>query len=264
MSKWYEIPLGWFSDWYYRIKEMSGSVRENVPMAQHRDPYYITENRKASAEWFMEQWNTLNTETVTHARDFHYVIRDARPRVVKPNGELYGDTIEDDFVLMMEASQAARYLGYYDSEFLDPRSWEDRKNPEPMYLGKYRELEDEVEFSVEMDEWELLIWVRNLSLERTVTGYRYSDMAQDYYLALWCEKSGENSILVPLCEQYHVDYFHLQGQSSVTRALQQLDRITEIGKPARIFYLSDFDKSGDTMPGPHALLARQMIENGTT
>lgn len=61
-------------------------------------------------------------------------------------------------------------------------------------------------------------------------------------------KSTMNDVLVPLCERYGMNLQTGAGELSITAALNMVRRIEEVGKPTRIFYLSDFDPAGQSMP----------------
>jgi hypothetical protein len=81
-------------------------------------------------------------------------------------------------------------------------------------------------------------------------GYRVSCYTgeQPYHLELWCEKSTMNDILLPLCQRYGANLQIGSGELSITSALSLVTRLQNVGKPARIFYVSDFDPAGQSMP----------------
>lgn len=63
-----------------------------------------------------------------------------------------------------------------------------------------------------------------------------------------CEKSTMNDILEPIAQEYGATLQIGVGELSITRSLRLAQRIAEKGKPARIFYISDFDPAGKSMP----------------
>jgi hypothetical protein len=85
--------------------------------------------------------------------------------------------------------------------------------------------------------------------EPSVIGYE-SDDYQDraYLLEIWIEKSTMNDILSPLCHELGVDLVPSVGTQSYTNAVKLLERCAKLGKPARVFYISDHDPKGDDMP----------------
>jgi len=57
-----------------------------------------------------------------------------------------------------------------------------------------------------------------------------------------------DDILVPLTEELGVRYVPSVGFQSITNAIRLLQRARQLGKPARAFYISDYDKAGHKMP----------------
>ncbi|KXK20468.1 MAG: hypothetical protein UZ15_CFX003001693 [Chloroflexi bacterium OLB15] len=55
-----------------------------------------------------------------------------------------------------------------------------------------------------------------------------------------------NDVLLPLCGQYRVNLVTGVGEMSITSVLELTRRMN--GKPVRIFYVSDFDPAGQSMP----------------
>ena len=110
--------------------------------------------------------------------------------------------------------------------------------------------------------WELPTITTNLADGLDVTlpsprvhGYDYSFRAQPYHLEVWVEKTTMDDVLVPLCRQYGAVLVTGAGFQSLSSVMQLLQRVDQAGKPARIFYLSDFDPAGDAMP---VAIARQI------
>src|SRR5437762_12845957 len=57
-----------------------------------------------------------------------------------------------------------------------------------------------------------------------------------------------NYVLIPLCQRYRANLQTGSGELSITATLALADRLREVNKPARIFYVSDFDPAGQSMP----------------
>jgi hypothetical protein len=91
--------------------------------------------------------------------------------------------------------------------------------------------------------------------EPRIEGYDCNDSDQPYHLEIWIEKSTMNDVLEPLAREYGTALVTSIGFQSMTRVIQLLHRVKEAGKPARVFYLSDFDPAGDGMP---VAVARQI------
>jgi len=74
------------------------------------------------------------------------------------------------------------------------------------------------------------------------------DAEQRYLLEVWCEKSTVNDVLIPLCQRYGMNLVTGLGELSMTACLWLVERTKRLNKPARIFYISDFDPAGQSMP----------------
>jgi hypothetical protein len=57
-----------------------------------------------------------------------------------------------------------------------------------------------------------------------------------------------SDILEPLCEQRGLNYVEGKGNESITQAIAFLRRAEQLGKPAHVIYVSDFDPGGESMP----------------
>jgi hypothetical protein len=57
-----------------------------------------------------------------------------------------------------------------------------------------------------------------------------------------------NDVLLPLCQQYGAVLQTGLGELSITATLAAVRRLQQADRPARIFYVSDFDPAGQSMP----------------
>ena len=229
---------------YEQIKQlakMTGQrVTDLIPLAPQNDPFYTgTPGDWALAEWFAGLWRAFNYSTKVHIRRVHYQIISQKPAVLLPNGKPYENT-EECWGLLNLASKAARYL-----QLVNPAAFNDRRNPDPVVYASHRETEPEVRVSGR-------IWQSDLNLPDfpdlpgySISGYRAQ---QAYHLELWCEKSTMNDVLEPLCRHYGANLQTGLGELSITATLALARRLQEANKPARIFYVSDFDPAGQSMP----------------
>ncbi|MGH8604949.1 MAG: hypothetical protein ACREXR_19825, partial [Gammaproteobacteria bacterium] len=55
-----------------------------------------------------------------------------------------------------------------------------------------------------------------------------------------------NDVLLPICNQHGANLVTGAGELSVTAVQSLVERITS--KPTRIFYISDYDPAGQSMP----------------
>src|SRR5262249_41064374 len=93
-------------------------------------------------------------------------------------------------------------------------------------------------------------------LPPAVLGYDYQAADQGWLVELWCEKTTQNDILLPICEELGGNLVPAAGFESITAIVDLLvSRVAASGRPARLFYLSDFDPAGKHMP---TAVARQV------
>jgi hypothetical protein len=255
------------------------------------DPFYAgVANRKALAEWFLDIWNTYKCRDGIHLRGIHYLL------ISQENGEvtiryvmLYENTGKC-WQTLCKASRDARLL-----ELVPPDAFEDRRNAKPIeYLPNHSPPELSVEpEDVEIEPKKLqqidddplrghenieplFAWVsrapRQLALPDDVEPpevpeshelpdppkVRVESEIQPpfFHLEIWCEKTTVNHILLPLAEQYRLNLITASGFESMTHCLDLIQRAERSRRPVRIFYISDFDPSGRSMPAATA----RMIE----
>jgi len=221
-------------------RETGQRVTDLIPLAPQNDPFYTgTPGDWALAQWFAQLWQAFGYTTRVHIRRVHYQIVSQKPAVVMPNGLPYENT-ETCWNILNLASKAARYL-----QLVDPEAFVDRRNPEALVYAAHRRAEPEV--------WATSrLWGSQLRLPDfpDVPGYRVSgyEPSQAFHLELWCEKSTMNDVLEPLCQHYGMNLQTGLGELSITATLALVHRLQEGGRPARIFYVSDFDPAGQSMP----------------
>jgi hypothetical protein len=56
-----------------------------------------------------------------------------------------------------------------------------------------------------------------------------------------------DEILLSICSHYHINLVTGLGFMSITRVIELLQRVCEIGKLTRILYISDYDPAGTKM-----------------
>jgi len=221
-------------------RETGQRVTDLIPLAPQNDPFYTgTPGDWALAQWFAQLWQAFGYTHRVHIRRVHYQIVSQKPAVKMPNGLPYENT-ETCWNVLNLASKAARYL-----QLVDPEAFVDRRNPEALVYAAHRRAEPEV--------WATSrLWGSQLRLPDfpDVPGYRVSgyEPSQAFHLELWCEKSTMNDVLEPLCQHYGMNLQTGLGELSITATLALVHRLQEGGRPARIFYVSDFDPAGQSMP----------------
>lgn len=229
---------------YEQIKQLARQtgqrVTDLIPLAPQNDPFYTgTPGDWALGEWFAGLWQAFHYTTRVHIRRVHYQIVSQRPPIAMPNGLPYENT-ENCWNILNQASKAARYL-----RLVDPAAFNDRRNPDPIVYASHELPEPEVRVRGRL-------WASSLQLPDfpDLPSYSVSGYApmQAYHLELWCEKSTMNDVLEPLCQSYGMNLQTGLGELSITATLALAQRLQAAGQPARIFYVSDFDPAGQSMP----------------
>lgn len=239
---------------YENIKAMASRIGARIPdllaLARNNDPFFAgSEAQRKKAEWFLAIWLRFGFLTGVHLRRIHYRLVSQEQPVLRHDGEPYLNT-EGCWSYLGDAGKMARYLG-----LVSPCAFEDHRNPPPRI---YFEHEPEPTPALEFDgggDWSLpwistrLDWRLDLDLPQPIiSGYGYRDCDQPYHLELWIEKSTMDDVIVPICRRHSVNIVPAVGFQSMTGAIDLLKRVSLYGKPARIFYISDFDPAGDAMP----------------
>jgi hypothetical protein len=220
--------------------------KDLIAMSAETDPYLADrEGRREWAEWFADQYERLGIEHGAHLRRIHYRLISQPEPVIMPNGEAYVNTL-DCFDKLGAACRDARYLG------LIPRGqMSDQRNPKPVLNFTPTEADDgDIEIgdgSVTSGEY------RYSGANYTLPDVTVTEptIPQRYHMEVWVEKSTVNDIVIPICQTFRVNVQIGVGEFSATRCEQLVDRVIESaehGHPVRIFYISDFDPSGQDMP----------------
>jgi hypothetical protein len=225
-------------------------VSDLLAMAEKNDPFYVGRPAEVeAARWFADLWERSGL-TNGHLRGLHYWAVSQRepvrmPREVtckrKDTDERFKTSIYTNFdgcwCYLADASKHARYLGLVN--FAD---FEDHKNPDPLIFADY--------FWWDWDEPGCGIDLPPLAEPKIRTYGFHPVNAQPYHCEVWCEKTGANSELSPVCERYHANLVPFLGQVSITSVLVGLmERLRDSrDKPVRVFYVSDLDPAGVSMP----------------
>lgn len=226
---------------YSSIKELAKlhkcRVTDLIALAPNNDPFYAgTPGDWAVGEWFSELWQRFGYGYGVHIRRVHYQIISQDTPVLMPNGLPYENT-ETCWNFLSQASKMARYL-----DLVDPGAFVDRRNPEPHVFAVHALAEPSID--VHNYSWGAADFPSFPDLpDYYIHNY---EGQQRYHLEIWCEKSTMNDVLLPLCGQYRVNLVTGVGEMSITSVLELTRRMN--GKPVRIFYVSDFDPAGQSMP----------------
>ena len=235
-------------EWNYeRIKEeaaLRGCKIDNLIAMQPRtDPFYVgTDEQLSKVEWFVELYNRLEIQPGAHIRGIHYklVSQDESGRR-RWDGKLYTNE-KLDFAELGKAAKWARYLCRIPEIDL-----EDQRNPDPIRSApSFLETDSDATWS--LDTWQFAEVSPLRPLEPLVTGYSSTTYRQEYLIELWTEKTTMLPVLEPLAERYGLNIIPFAGHASLTACTDFIQRLDSWGGPARIFYISDYDKQGYEMP----------------
>jgi hypothetical protein len=228
---------------YQSIKKIAAehnlSVKDLLALSPSNDPFYAgTPADVKAATWFAEIWRRTGY-TGNHLRRVHYWAISQRTPILMPpdkdgNARKYENT-EPCWDYLVAASKKARYLGMVRIEHII-----DAKHPTPHIHADYDLILDKPSFNIHSPKLEQpTIWIHGIE----------NAAAQPYHLEIWCEKSTMNDVLLPLAEPFGVNVVTFEGEVSITACYNLMKRIEASGaKPARIWYISDFDPAGNSMP----------------
>jgi len=160
----------------------------------------------------------------------------SREDILKPNGGPYQNT-QNDWNYLVQAAKFARYLGLVPID-----NFVDRRNPEPHINASYhphRNIDEILSgFDPERIAEEIVNRIHPYNPQRVLA----------YHLEIWAEKSTQNDVILPMAKNYKANVVTGLGELSITAVNQLTHRIQQAKKPVRVFYISDFDPAGETMP----------------
>lgn len=217
-------------------------------LSADNDPFFVgAPSHRTQAEWFMALWERFHFPRGVHLRRIHYFILSHEVRL--PDGQPY-ENRTSHFDALLDASRYARILRLVAAD-----AFQDHRNPTPVVWGGARETPSPSWWVDSAPLWMLpsihtaVGWGMDLPIPSlSVAGYSYLQEDQPYHLELWIEKSTMNDVLTPICRTIGATLVTSIGVQSISNVVAMLQRIARIGKPARIFYISDFDPAGDGMP----------------
>lgn len=215
-------------------KDHKMKVNDLLALAPQNDPFYTGSKAQIrDAEWVADLYsNVLDSPRDVHIRRIHYrLISDDTP---KPDGTLYQNT-QNDWQYLVNACKYARYL-----DLIPADNFIDRRNPDPEINAEYWQNEEHPLDELDVDS------VLN-QIASGVLPYN-PQLSQAYHLEMWCEKSTINDVLIPIGNEFNANIVTGMGELSITAVDDCVKRVVKGDRPARIFYISDFDPAGENMP----------------
>ena len=212
------------------------SVKNLMALAPQNDPFYVgTKGDIEKAEWLASIYEQQGSPQQVHIRRIHYFLV-SREDILKPNGERYENT-ENDWGYLSKAAKYARYLGLVPID-----NFVDRRNPDPHINASYHQ-------HIDIDD--ILASLNPELIAETIVNriHPYNPQhALAFHIEIWSEKSTMNDIILPIAGNCRANVVTGLGELSITAVNQLIHRVQQADKPVRIFYISDFDPAGETMP----------------
>ena len=217
------------------------SLEDLSAMSSQRDPYRRdTPANRRDAEWVARMIDDHVTTETVHPRGLHYILVSLEP--TKPNGLPYRNTEEDWVWLSEHALTSARWLGAVPFYRIG-----DNRNAPPVIrlLGEaLTKIEAMPHFYMPAaEDLEPKVVVKD-RLDTVPAHFA----AQPYTLIFAGEKSSLAPVVSPIANQMNAAMFFPTGEMSDGLVWQMVQAINQFDRPAVVFYLSDFDPSGFSMP----------------
>lgn len=230
-------------------QKMRCKVDDLIVLAKDNDPFFIgTDTHLKMAEWYSKIYVEMD-KNKTNPRSIHYFAY--AKQMPKWDGAQYLNT-DNNSKYVGNASKYARYLGLVSYE-----SVTDVKNPDPIINREYGNsriyfpYSNTIGFDFERGtEVDFDDWVESLSNSAAAlvkSEISNSDL-QPYHIEVFIEKEDMNDVLQPICYENDINLQAFKGEGSLSAASLFVDRIKGISKKVRIFYISDFDPKGLSMP----------------
>lgn len=266
-------------DFRSRVIEFADALgvrkRDVLFQSPSRDPLNKgTDADHAKAEWFADLWKQAvenRGEDTIHIRGLHYVVVQLERDVAPPTNcgwDRYRNT-NTCYGYLTDAGVCARVLGYVPlGGIADEKNTQDVVTeydghdtapdvgvsdvPRPATTPDVPAVEDTATVAFDtVDEYVDLAAAR--VAKRAVRQVSFdADLQQPYHVELWSEKALP-SVVKQTAKRAGVNaVVEGEGHLSYRVAHDFVDRVERAGKPAVVFYLTDFDPAGETMPGAMA------------
>lgn len=208
-------------------------------MSVTTDPYRLdTPANHKIAQWLVQSWEASGARRPIHPRGLHYALVSMSPAPVMPSGNPYINS-HDCWEWLATATRAARWLGYVPFDAL-----EDERNAEPVIYTQEEPPEPFVAVVTREAPGELP------TIESIMPSVYAGNFAvrQPYRIVLVGEKGSLREVLLPIVRRVGGEMVLPTGELSNALLEGVVRRAADDGRPCRIFYLSDFDPTGWTMP----------------
>ena len=199
--------------------------RQDTP-AGHRD-----------GAWLAEQMARLGIVGPIHLRGLHYALVSSTS-LTKPDGARYLNNADDWEWLQVEASKAARWLGYVPFDRII-----DQRNDAPVIVV-HDNGEPEAEIGLGAD---IVVSVPEVEDIKPTVYLANFKARQKYRLVVFGEKTSLADVAKPLCQSYGADLYLPSGEITDSQLWLMAKTGAEDGRPMIVVVLADFDPSGNQM-----------------
>lgn len=220
------------------------TVKDFLVLAPGNDPFYAdAPGTREKGEWFANLWRKhKGGEPTVHVRALHYalvgLVNTDEP-VRMPNGKVYENTIQCWKFLEL-AGKYARYNCLLPADKFEDRREQSLYEAKPEHSSRllWASNPSDYDFEMEIPKFPDLPYY-----------YLHYQSQQRYRIEVWCEKSTQERVLMPIVQKYNVTMLSAQGELSISAMFKAIKRAEENNHtPTRILYISDFDPAGRSMP----------------
>jgi hypothetical protein len=229
----------------------SGGLARLTVMSVTTDPYRLdTPANHKIAQWLVQAWEASGARRPIHPRGLHYALVSMSPAPVMPSGDLYINS-HDCWEWIATATRAARWLGYVPFDAL-----EDERNAEPVIYTQEEPPEPFVAVVTREAPRELP------TIESIMPSVFAGNFAvrQPYRIVFVGEKQSLHDVLLPVVRRIDGEMVLATGELSSALLYGIVRRAADDGRPCRLFYLSDFDPTGWTMPTGVARKVQALVD----
>jgi hypothetical protein len=238
-----------------------------IALSPRNDPFLCgAPAQERDAKWFADLWRTHFKGTKIHIRKMHYTTMTAimpTYNIVKMNKktgkkelvERKYEGSKKDWNYMLEASKFARYMGLvpYDAII-------DQKNESSTNFQTWpKENVDKNLEAIDSSDFKNVV-------TRALGNMFNPHLQMGVVMEIWIEKSSQNHIIKPLAAEFGMNTVVCEGETSITMAHEFMQRIAVYRKRTGIkkfivWYISDFDPAGRSMPKAFARKIEFMVYN---
>jgi hypothetical protein len=213
------------------------SIDSLVVLSPGNDPYTAW-RRRDEAEWFAEAFDRFVAPGAgKHLRGLFYLLVSSPDRILGPDGKPFINDYKH-WTALQAASKAARWLGLVAFE----RIIDERNAPPEIFVPGATRISTGVDPGTHC---EIPITAEAALPHLYLAGFVGR---QTRRIIFYGEKSSLSVVLRPIAERISAEMILVTGESSDSHIAGMAKRASEDGRPAVVFYFSDFDPSGHQMP----------------